>query len=410
MIDSNLEILIAEVLSGQIDISDFKHIDDKTWYNLFDFAEHQGLSIIVYDILKKNKIALPERITEKMKNVCYNACASDAKRKKQLKYIIRLFNNNGIEHILLKGAALISTVYEDSICRTMCDFDILVKDKDGSRAFDLLIKHGYKSIIASSEEADILKEGFNQHYPQLKKTGCLIIELHTYFSHSYNTNLDEIWSRSKIINIGNLKTRVMSDEDMIIHIALHKFLQHECLDNSLLGLYDISLIIKNGQINWNILKLLTYKDEYNNSKCLYVALELIRTLLKVNIDSRFLALIKPENISKNTMAVLKEFLFLNSSEINSNAFKLGYYFYNSKSTVLKGLFFHPQKMALYGKYKFGKGNLTFINLSILYLKRIATLAKRYAGTFGRQLFFKRNDNYSVELGKKAAELKYWLAG
>ncbi|MDD5597655.1 MAG: nucleotidyltransferase family protein [Victivallaceae bacterium] len=411
MLDSNLEKLITEVLSGQIDISEFENIDNKTWYDLFDFAAHQGLSIIVYDILKRNGIALPESITEKMKNVCYNACVSNAKRKKQLKDIIRLFNNNGIEHILLKGAALINTVYEDSICRAMCDFDILVKDKDGNRAFDLLIKHGYKSIIASSEEADIFKEGFYQHYPQLKKADSLIIELHTCFSDSYNTNPDEIWNRSKTINTGNLKTRVMSYEDMIIHIALHKFIQHGCMDNSLLGLYDIFLIVKTGRIDWNTLKLLTCKDEYNDSKCLYIALELIRTLLKINIDSRFLALIKPENISKNTMAVFKEFLFLNSSGIDSNGFKLGYYFYNSKyckSTVAKGLFLNPPRMALYGKYKYGKGDLTFINLNILYLKRIATLAKRYIGTFTRQLFFKKNNNYSVELGKKAAELKYWL--
>ena len=388
MFDTKFLTLLTRILSENFESDSFNGISDEKWVELFEFARHQGVKILLYDLLQKNKIEIPRNLSVKMKQICYSACAEDEKRKKQIKDIIRLFNDNEIEHILLKGSALINTVYEDSICRSMCDIDILVNDADSHKAYGMLTQYGYGSGIGSAEEVEKFKAGFNQHYPQLKKTGFLPFELHTRISDTFNVNLEGIWSRSRILNMGNLETRVMCPEDLIMHIAFHNFLQHGAMGAGLIGLYDICLVIRSTKIDWSVLKRLTRKGEYDNSKCLYLALYLVKKLLKENINEEFLTSIRPETFPEGLIETVMGFLFSDSSDMDNNSFKLGLKMYdvrNNGSTFVKELFFSPQEMALYGWKVYGKGDMTFRNLSILYTRRTLTLVNRYGSAFFKQL-------------------------
>ena len=97
--------------------------------------------------------------------------------------------------------------------------------------------------------------------------------------------------------------------------------------------------------------------------------------------------------------------------VNKDDFSLGVNMHDTKSdssTVLKKLFLSPSKMALYGKIIYGKGDLTFINISILYLRRSLTLVNRYGSAFLKHIFSKNKNNKSVKLGQDAAAFKYWL--
>ena len=412
MFDTKLLTVLTRILSEDFESDSFNGISDEEWVKLFEFARHQGVKILLYDLLQKNKIEIPRNLTAKMKQICYSACAEDEKRKKQLKGIIRLFNDNEIAHILLKGSALISTVYEDSICRSMCDIDILVNDADAHKAYGMLIQDGYESYAGSAEEAEKFKAGFNQHYPQLKKAGFLPFELHTRISNASNVNLEGIWRRSRILNMGNLETRVMCSEDLIMHIAFHNFLQHGAMGAGLIGLYDICLIIRSTKIDWSVLKRLTRKGEYDNSKCLYLALYLVKKLLKENVNEEFLTSIRPEAFPEGLIETVMGFLFSGSSHMDNNSFRLGLKMYdvrNNSSTALRNLFFSPQRMALYGRRVYGRGDMTFRNLSILYTRRTLTLVNRYGSAFFKQLFMRnRKKQKSAGFGRDSAAFKSWM--
>jgi hypothetical protein len=193
---------------------------------------------------------------------------------------------------------------------------------------------------------------------------------------------------------------------------MHKFLQDKAL-NGLLGLYDIAKVIKNTAINWNTLKKLTSKGEYNNTKSLYVALLFCKKLMKTDINEEFLNSIKPASYTDKMEKLFTRLIFNNFSSFDKDAFSFGINMYYSKyngSTVLKRLFVSPSKMVLYGKLKYDRGSLDFKNLSVLYTKRAITLAKRYGFVFIKHLFPKKDDNDSIKLGRMSAEFAYWLQG
>ncbi|HJO94180.1 MAG TPA: nucleotidyltransferase family protein [Victivallales bacterium] len=108
--------------------------------SVFDFAKKQHLQVLVYTILRRNKIDYPGDLSLEMEKFNESACVIDIRRRKQLKLkeTIQLLNVKGIEYIRFKGSALANTLYRDSFCRLMCDIDILMKSKDGVKAFNLL--------------------------------------------------------------------------------------------------------------------------------------------------------------------------------------------------------------------------------------------------------------------------------
>ena len=57
--------------------------------------------------------------------------------------VLERFRAEDLPVVLLKGMALVATVYEDGGLRPMCDMDVLVQPGDVTRAGDLLASLGY---------------------------------------------------------------------------------------------------------------------------------------------------------------------------------------------------------------------------------------------------------------------------
>lgn len=352
MLELKLQKLLTEILSADYTEGIIDSVSIEDCNTLFDFSRKHNIHVLIYTLLRKNKTAIPDDISAEMEKIYHAACAGDFRRKEQLKEIIRIFNENSIDHIVLKGAHLVNFLYDNSFTRLTADIDILVKDETSTKAYKLLIENGYKSFISSEEECEKHKKSFNQHYPQLHKGGCLPVELHTYLSESYEVNLNRIWERSSTLNIDGLQTRIMGTEDLIMYISMHKLLQDSAL-NGLLGLYDIATIIKNSNIDWKSLKQLTLKDEYNNTKCPYVSLLFCKKIMKTNINENFLNSIKPISYTEDMEELLTGLIFNDFASFDKDAFSLGSNMHGSNkndSTVMQRLFLNPYRMALYGKH------------------------------------------------------------
>ena len=403
MLEPKLQKVITEILSENFTGKNFADISLEEWREVFSFSGKLNLHVLIYTLLRKNKIELPDTISSEMKKTCYYACAADFKRKKQIEETIRLFNSHGIGHILLKGAALINTIYKDSFCRIMCDIDVLVRKADADKAYELLLENGYNGFGNYRH----LKDAFCQHYPVLSKSGCLGIELHTYISEHFDVNLEGIWDRSQVLEIEELKTRIMSPEDSIMHIALHSFLHHGAL-NGLTGLYDICSILKNTKINLDTLKELTSGKEYNNSTCVYLALFLAKKLLKFEVSEELFKFLEPDSFPDNMENTVMELLFSGCS-IDDDSFALGRDIYRNRRwglTVFRKMFISSHRLAYYYGRRRYDNQLTVKNLSLLYIRRILILIKRSFSAVFKHLKHRKDASltHAVELEK----FKSWL--
>ena len=123
-------------------------IDHVNFENLMKLASnHLMLPALFFNIKKKNLSHLfPEDFIECIKKVYLINKARNEVLLKEAKELSELLYKNNINHIFLKGAALLlSNVFEDIGERMMCDIDFIIQHKDEEKIKKVLQKNKYAS-------------------------------------------------------------------------------------------------------------------------------------------------------------------------------------------------------------------------------------------------------------------------
>lgn len=290
-----IENIFCCILRGSLseeELSDIALLSLDEWSAIYEIALQNNLTPLLYSNLKSCKINLPPDFEETIRFDYLNFSQCDMKRKQQLRELIKFFNENSIEHVLLKGSHLAEKIYANSVLRPMCDIDILIRKRDFDAAFDALSRHGYSSSNPDNHDTELIAP--DKHYPGLVKDGCMFVELHWDVNRQYDyKNIEKIWARAETVLLDDLKTKVLCIEDLLMHICVHKGCDDKFL-SSLLLLNDIRDILANTKTDWEKLcKLASSRDEWNNTKCLFSALYLSKKLLGVRVPESFMQSISP---------------------------------------------------------------------------------------------------------------------
>ena len=172
----------------------------------------------------------------------------------ELGKILPVFNSAGIEVIVLAGAALGATVYDDIGQRPMGDIDLLIRHRDKQAIGELLATLGYVLDTARSDEA---------HYSKTLDSFTLHIDCHTDLRHYLDDReLAGVWNRARparyTLNaplseamVGSTpkaahrearSTLILSPEDSFIYTAVDSAIYHGRITDNTIN--DIKLIIK----------------------------------------------------------------------------------------------------------------------------------------------------------------------
>ncbi len=305
-IQNNFCLILRDHLSGTCK-RDIEKMSMDEWHLIYGIACDNHLLSLLFYKLKNHQLVFPAEMEMVLRNDYLRFSGNDLRRKAQLNEMIRIFNAHGIEHILLKGSHLAEKFYSNSALRWMSDIDVLIEKSDFEKAYELLIGAGYISSKPNNHDS---QSGSNKHFPPLLKDGGLAIELHWNInSQSNDHNMEMLWSRAETMMIGNLKTKILSPEDLLLHISFHKGCDHTFV-SSLMLLNDIKEICSRNAVNWNkLLSLATSANEWGNAKCLFSALHLCHKLLNVNVHNRVLGEIKPDDFDKKYEQLLINQLF-----------------------------------------------------------------------------------------------------
>ncbi len=142
----------------------------------------------------------------------------------QLEWIAARFNQAGIPVMVLKGAALLLTLYDRPDEREMTDIDLLVKPADLDRAQELLEELGHHR-----GEALFREDFFPRYYYEIQyRVGLLstfAIDLHVRPFRLLRLSRvmpdDAIWRNAVDISIGDATVLIPCPDDMLIHLAGH---------------------------------------------------------------------------------------------------------------------------------------------------------------------------------------------
>lgn len=160
-----------EALQG-IDISNVN------FENLMKLASrHLMLPALFFNINKKNVSYLfPEDFIEYIKNIYSINKARNTVLLKEAKELSELLYKNNINHIFLKGTALLlSNVFEDIGERMMCDIDFIIQHKDEEKVKKILEVNNYYT----PHLADLFRLFRTKHLPRMvNKNKTIAIEPH----------------------------------------------------------------------------------------------------------------------------------------------------------------------------------------------------------------------------------------
>ncbi|MAV64386.1 MAG: hypothetical protein CMG00_04250 [Candidatus Marinimicrobia bacterium] len=180
---NNIEInrFLAHLLhpSAVIDTSYFP-APQIFWDRLVQLSSGQLVLPAIYGALKRKKLInhVPVDLVSYLKEITDLNKNRNNSILKQMAFLSGIFNRDKIDHVFLKGAAiLIAKPYEAINERMVGDIDILVSEKDLSRAQQLLINNGYNVV---SKEFNFTKDlDFAKHLKRIVHPNFIAaVEIH----------------------------------------------------------------------------------------------------------------------------------------------------------------------------------------------------------------------------------------
>lgn len=288
------------------------------WRKVFYSACRHGIAALMYHNLKQidclRSIPLTQRhyfeasyyITEK-----HNICLWEAVNE-----VLQNFKAARIKVIVLKGAALAETVYQNIALRPMADIDLLVKKEDLYRTEITLLNLGYAvpERYRYREKKRLYEE--NHHLPPyVKGKKGICIEVHWNIerpSSLFQIDIDGMWKRARPAKIANVEVLVLSPEDLILHLCLHASFHHK-FRVKLRHICDISETIQHYQdeIDWK--QLLSITNEYGISKFIYCTLSLTKKMLGTEIPDDVLNELKPDTFDPQLINSAEEMILAKTS-------------------------------------------------------------------------------------------------
>ncbi|MGA7933574.1 MAG: nucleotidyltransferase family protein, partial [Kovacikia sp.] len=115
------------------------------WQYLFQIAQHHAITPLLYWNLKTvcPETVPPDRL-QKLRDFFHFNSQRNLIFAQELIGLMQLFTDQNISALPYKGIILAASAYGNLALRQMADLDILVREKDLSRAMDLLRSRGYE--------------------------------------------------------------------------------------------------------------------------------------------------------------------------------------------------------------------------------------------------------------------------
>ncbi len=164
----------------------------------------------------------------------------------------------GVPALFLKGVHLAASVYPQAGLRPMRDIDVLVPEERADDALAALERAGAARESGKDGDLDAWRAGMH-HLPALVMPGRGVrVEVHTSLSPREQVSAagvrdipdwDQLWPRAASIECAGRTVRVLSPEDLLVHLVVHAVYHHR-LSNGPLALADVGFLLARHRIDW----------------------------------------------------------------------------------------------------------------------------------------------------------------
>lgn len=216
----------------------------------------------------------------------------------EFKNIASTFDNNGLDHIPIKGIDMLARFYPSFHIRSNADIDLLIHKYDIKKVCELLFQLGYKKDLEGFNESYFIEKQYHLKFIRIFKEIIISIEIHWDLDYPYQKNkyLTKIWSRATHKTIDRISIKLISSEDVLLCNSLHDRRFGNIL--SLKRAWYINEIIEaNHDLDWSYI--------YNEAKNRHILMALFFILQKANLISDHDAFDNLNNFRINTYKINK---------------------------------------------------------------------------------------------------------
>jgi hypothetical protein len=235
--------------------------DGADWGRALSAADWHRLSPLLYSHVLTVADTPPAVLHALERGYLANAARSLFLRS-ELEKVLGLLSAAGVEAMLLKGAALVETVYRDPAHREMLDLDLLVRGDQLPAANAALRAAGYGTTDQTHTQSTP-SAAVPHHDPALIGASELAaIELHHHIAladEGGDFAIDGFWERARTSSAtGHL---LPAPEDLLIHLCLHftrnrlgGSARHRNTGGALGQVTDIARVVEAGTVDWELLE------------------------------------------------------------------------------------------------------------------------------------------------------------
>ena len=189
--------------------------NDKFWDGFVKIGSSHYVIPALYQKLKQRDYLklLSDELVSYLEEIYSQNLKRNSDLRKEVKEISNILKSNNINHVFLKGAALVSTLNQDySGIRMVGDIDVLISNNQILTARELLKENGYKNLT----KYDGLK---GRHYPRLiKSRKVFAVELHDCLVNKDSLISDnEALLKRKIIK----EVNILEWKDLLCHCIIN---------------------------------------------------------------------------------------------------------------------------------------------------------------------------------------------
>lgn len=276
--------LIIEIIKNTNDgrgLNEYRH--DIDWDAFLKLAFHHRLYPLLYiNLVRMDSSWIPSNILQTLSHSYKKNTFKMLHLSGEMEKLSKLFMENEIRSLVLKGPILAKDLYGDLSRRTCGDLDILIPINDLEKADQLLVGLGYEKdeyIQTLLNDWKWRHHHFTYYHP-IKGTK---IEIHWRLnpSPSKEPTFNELWERKRQSTITSYPIYILSEEDLFYFLVTHGA-RHGW--SRLRWLVDIHQIVSK-KINWGIVQKLfkKYQCQKVGGQSLILSSQLLHTVLPKEI-------------------------------------------------------------------------------------------------------------------------------
>lgn len=241
---------------GQV-IAQLRAVTADGWNNILSQLKLIGLAPLFYSRLAATSPAadVPAPVLQTLQEEYYLHGARNMIIFNDLGSLLEALRTRGITAVVLKGACLAGTVYDDIALRPMRDIDILVRRKDLEEVEKVLINSGYGPAVRPpvSEQCRL-----HHHLIPFTRPGGPPVEVHWSLTPAgcrFPITLEDLEEKTREFHCNGSPARMLCPEDLLVHLCLHICTNHRFSTLELRNLCDIAEVLRHygDEIDWKSL-------------------------------------------------------------------------------------------------------------------------------------------------------------